>query len=195
VALAPLMPPAEGLDDPLAETRRDVEGLIRAKRELVRLIRRDGFDLRLGEEQGFVPCPASLMTVETATGGAFRIEQVNGIEIEPGSPVLIPAGRALSLRGWFALPGRCTHPGLVALRDTAREHAPRHVAAIHHRIRREDAVHAHALGEGGMACGFSFAASLAGVPSGRYEIELLCPDSTSATGALVIPTAIHLLTG
>jgi hypothetical protein len=195
LALAPLMPAADAAEDGLAETRRYVESLINTNRALTGLIRRDKYDLRLGEELGFALVRPSVMTAEKVNSGLFNIDIVNGRSVDRNSAILLRADQGISLSGWFALPGRSTATALVGLRATEAPDGPRYVAAIHRREQRHDVLRALALDESALFCGFSVSASLRGVAPGRYELELLAPDTATAAKAAAVSTSIQLLIG
>ncbi|MFG1417584.1 glycoside hydrolase family 99-like domain-containing protein [Xanthobacter sp. V0B-10] len=195
LALAPLLAPTDGSEDRLAETRRYVEGLIRANRALTGLIRRETHDLRVGDEQGLVPVPASIMSVEWVSGAAFNIESLNGRPVDSGGPLLLRGDQAISVRGWFAWPGKSTRIALLALRSTSAPEMPRYVTPIHLRIQRPDVAAALKLDDAEVDCGFSVSASLRGLAPGRYEIELLTTDSSKAAKAIAAPTSIQLVIG
>lgn len=195
LALAPLLPPADGSDDRMEETRRHVESLMNTNRALTRLIARHGTSLAETETLAFVTAPRELLDVKTVSEGLSGIDSVNGHQARRDMIFPVAPWQGLNLKGWFALPGHGTIPGLLALRDADGPDGRRYVAGLYSRHERPDVVGSLSLGDEAAFCGFSFGGTLRGVPAGKYEIELLCPQSSDAHKAFAVRTSIHLLIG
>lgn len=190
-ALTSLLPAS----DPAMQPLRDfVDSILTSNRELTGIIRRDRYDLRLGEQLFFVPCRADLIAIQPSQDGVFNVDTANGRTVQRNS--IIPASRlsGVSIRGWFAHKSRRPDPGMVSLRKSD-DQKERYIAAIYRHEQRDDVVRALNLGEESLYCGFSFSASLQDVPPGLYELEFLSPGDGAPNNAVAIATSIHLLVG
>ncbi len=194
-ALAPLLPPADGTEDRLVDTRRYVASLVTANRELTRLIRRDKYDLRLGEEQRLVQCPPGMLKVSAVTDGRFTIEAVNGRMASWVKRLPLRRDGALSLHGWFVMPSHNTDVAFLSLQRRGDDEAGRYIAQIHRRMRREDVVQTLSLDEKSLNCGFSIAVGMQGVAPGEYRVEVLAPDPADPRKAVALLLPLSVLIG
>ena len=194
-ALAPLLPPADGSEDRLAETRQHVERLIIANRELTRLIRRDKYDLRLGEEQSLVFCTPKMLTVSALKEGRLNIELANGRGLGSGSRLILQQGGPLNLHGWFFMPNHNMDVAFLSLQHDRNESGGRYIVQIYRRTHREDVLQALGLEGTSTQNGFSIAVSLRGVPAGEYKIEILAADPKDAKKAVSLETSLRVVIG
>lgn len=197
LALAPLLAPADGAaDDPMAETRRYVAGLIAANRELTRLVSQPRFGMRLGEGAAFVSVPLSLLKVKPAATAHCNLDTVNGRPFGRGAAIPMKASQGLFLKGWLVCPETSSSALLVGLRSKSGPlEGQFYVAAIDVREPRPDVVEAFGLDNSSLNTGFSVRASLQDVKPGEYEIEFISPDVSSATSGLVVPAGFAILVG
>lgn len=196
LALAPLLPPLDGSEDRLAETRRLVESLMTANRELTRLVSQPKFGMRVGEELAFVPVPASFVTTSQIIDGKFNIDSLNGRGIQRDTIFPIGEWQGIGLKGWLVTHGHPPSTLFVGLRRVGAIGAPqRYIASIHVREPRHDVVEAFGLDLSWLYCGFSLRAALRGVSPGHYEIELICGGWSSPDAGRVLSTGIHLQVG
>lgn len=194
VALAPLLAPEDGAgDDSFAETRRYVESLLTANRELTRLIRRDRYDLRLFEEQRPVLCTPDLLTVTDSLVGKCNVESVNG-RVIGGSDILIRIDRetGFTARGWLVIQGQNVLQILLSLRNDDGPRDRRYVVQLRARDRREDVATAFALDDKTDLCGFHIAFTLRDLPPGRYTVEFLAASAQHPDKALSLATGLQL---
>jgi hypothetical protein len=197
-ALAALSPPADPeADDPFADARRFVGGLLRANAALATLLA-PRYGLRGGHEVGFAAAPRRLLSVRDAPEGFAQIDSLNGRLCPGGCVAPLSVEQGLGLRGWVRAPGialRPSTPLFVSLRDAVDAEERRFIASVHEREAREEVVRALSLDDGALHCGFSFSARLAGVPPGRYRLEILVADPAAVAEAIAHPTTVQLIVG
>ncbi|MFG1433239.1 glycoside hydrolase family 99-like domain-containing protein [Xanthobacter sp. V2C-8] len=196
LALAPLLPPTDGSEDSLSETRRYVEGLIRANQELTGLVTQTKFGMRVGETLGFARAPASMLQVDFLTNASFNIERLNGRSV--ARPSLLPVGnwQSLGIRGWFAIPNSRDEHVFLALRGLSNSTSnERFIALITQLEHRPDVIENVVKDKLMFSSGFTFNGTLTGVSAGQYEIELLFSNSASARKAIAVTTSIQILIG
>lgn len=193
VALAALCAPAAG-PDPMAATRRYVEGLIAANKALGELAVRRGRGLWGGTASAFVPVSSQLLHVERVAEQKVGFDTLNGHPVTPNIVLPIARWQGLAVRGWFLLNGLNPGPALIALRDKKASDI-RFVAALHDRENRPDVAAALAPQPVPDGCGFTLSSTLQGIPAGQYALEILIPDLLRPKHALAICPDISLLIG
>lgn len=195
-AVAPLLPPSDGTEDRLADTRRYVASLITANRELARLVSQTKFGMRVVEENHFVPISSTLLNVKPAGPARFHFETLNGRSIDRDTTVCLSVSQGLALKGWAVLSEEPAASLFASLRSTTPTRgSQRYIASIHYREPRTDVVEALGLDGSLLHNGFVLRASLLGILPGEYAIELIFPDSVSATSGRVVQTGLFVLIG
>lgn len=194
LALAPLRPVPEGAPDPLAETRRYVESLMRANAVLSALVAQGPVGLQEYEAVAFVPIPEVMLRIERLTGQKFDIETVNGRRPPEGEALPVALWQGLTLSGWFLIDDAARPEAMIALRSLELGDE-RYLTSVPARQAREDVVASLGLGPRAQGCGFHLRGRLHGVPPGRYEVEILVPGSVGPRRALAIGTDLQLMIG
>jgi hypothetical protein len=195
-ALAPLLPPSDGSEDRLAETRQQVQRLIVANRELTRLVSQVKFGMRVGEEICFSLAPKTLLKLKPAKNVDFNIDAINGRGLQPQTTIPLSTSQGLGLKGWFLHNRAPASFLMVSLRSNMPgQDDRRYLALIPYFEPREDVMSYFEADANTLCSGFNLRASLRGMPAGSYEIELICPDSVSAISGFVTEIGISIMIG
>jgi hypothetical protein len=195
-ALAALLPRPDGSGDDLAEARQHVERLLIINRELSRLVSQVKFGLRIGEEVHFAAVSQDLLQLKPAHQAMYNIDALNGKAVTRNALTPLSQSQGLGLKGWFYHPSADSDLLITSLRSmNARSEGQRYLAIVHYRDLREDVNTYLGLDNDAIRSGFNLRASLQGVPPGMYEIELICPDESSATSGAIVRTGVAILIG
>jgi hypothetical protein len=108
----------------------------------------------------------------------------------------LSVSQGLALKGWVVLSEEPAASLFASLRSTTPTRgSQRYIASIHYREPRPDVVEALGLDGSLLHNGFVLRASLLGILPGEYAIELIFPDSVSATSGRVVQTGLFVLIG